>query len=101
MHNLCKHNMGLKIMFLLDLDVLMFLDLSCNNSFHPLYAAVQEGVTFVNITPCHHSMPIGVTSYPTAHHCSVATGLHCLFLPNVENRSCKELSMTTQHLLNI
>ena len=95
MYSLCKHKMGLKIMFLLDLDVLMFLDLPCNNSFHPLYAAVQDGVTFGNTTPCHHSMPIGISPISTAsrlaHPCSVAIrfGL-CPF-----NASTKELTRSS------
>ena len=90
--------MGLKIMFLLDLDVLMFLDLPCNNSFHPLYAAVQEGVTFVNITPCHHSMPIGVTSISTASRLAHPYSFAIRFGLCPFNASTKESTMSsTRH----
>ena len=87
--------MGLKIMFLLDLDVLMFLDLPCNNSFHPLYAAVQDGVTFVNITPCHHSMPIGVTSISTASRLAHPYSFAIRFGLCPFNASTKESTMSS------
>ena len=82
-------------MFLLDLDVLMFLDLPCNNSFHPLYAAVQEGVTFVNITPCHHSMPIGVTSISTASRLAHPFNVSIRFGLCPFNASIKTLTMSS------
>ena len=60
------------------LELLHVLNLPRNNSSHPLYAAVQDGVLFEILTPCHHSMPVGMDSTTTAsrlaHPCSVAIG---------------------------